>query len=55
MDYKTDRAASADGREIAQKYSRQLQLYAKALEQISGKKIGERIIYSLSLGREILV
>lgn len=55
VDYKTDRAASADGREIAQKYSRQLQLYAKALEQISGKKVGERIIYSLSLGREILV
>ena len=50
VDYKTDRVFSGDGRELAEKYGRQLELYGKALEQISGKTVKEMVIYSLTLG-----
>lgn len=53
VDYKTDRIFS--GQELAKKYGRQLELYAGALERLSGKKVSEKIIYSLTLGREIPV
>ena len=55
VDYKTDRTACEDGRDLAEKYGRQLRLYGKALEQLTGKKVKEMIIYSLALGREIPV
>ncbi len=55
VDYKTDRVPSGRGGELAEKYSRQLQLYGKALEQISGKSVKEMVIYSLWLGKEIPV
>ena len=55
VDYKTDRVLSGRGRELAGKYGRQLELYAGALEQLTGKKVSEKIIYSLTLGQEIPV
>lgn len=51
LDYKTDRVFS--GQELEDKYQEQLRLYARALEQITGKKVKEKIIYSFSLGKEI--
>ena len=36
LDYKTDKVNN--GKELAEKYQEQLRYYAKALEQMSGKK-----------------
>ena len=56
LDYKTDRVDLYYGEEVLRKrYSVQLDYYEKALEQLTGKKVKERIIYSFSLGREIRV
>lgn len=51
MDYKTD--AVSDGRVLIDRYSKQLELYAEAIERITGKKVREKIIYSFALGCEI--
>lgn len=46
VDYKTDRYSHIS--EIHEKYDRQLELYKYALEQITGKKVKEKIIYLFS-------
>ena len=51
MDYKTD--AVSDGQVLIDRYSKQLELYAEAIERITGKKVREKIIYSFALGCEI--
>ncbi len=51
VDYKTDRVNSAD--ELIHKYKEQLAYYQRALEQMTGKKVKEKIIYSVSLGTEV--
>ena len=48
LDYKTDR--SSDIEEIKQHYSRQLQLYATALERITGIPVNERLLCLLRRG-----
>ena len=40
LDYKTDKADR--GEELAEKYQEQLRYYAKALEQMTGKKVKEK-------------
>ncbi len=52
LDYKTDRVSRRE--ELTDKYRLQLDCYAKALEQITGKKVKEKIIYSFALESEIL-
>ncbi len=51
LDYKTDRVRT--GGELLDKYRAQLDYYARALEQITGKKVREKIIYSFTLQKEI--
>lgn len=51
LDYKTDRVRT--GKELLEKYQAQLEYYARALEQITGKKVREKIIYSFTLREEI--
>ncbi|MDO4312136.1 MAG: helicase-exonuclease AddAB subunit AddA [Eubacteriales bacterium] len=51
LDYKTDRVRT--GKELLEKYQTQLEYYARALEQITGKKVKEKIIYSFTLQKEI--
>ncbi len=51
MDYKTDSVNSEQ--ELIERYRKQLELYAEAIEQITGKTVREKIIYSFALGREI--
>ena len=51
VDYKTDWVNSADV--LVQKYKEQLAYYQRALEQMTGKKVKEKIIYSVSLGTEV--
>ena len=51
MDYKTDRVGNAG--ELIEKYKVQLEYYQRALEQIIGKKVKEKKIYSFYLEEEI--
>ena len=51
VDYKTDRVK--DGEELRNSYQKQIELYSKALEQILGKKVKRRVLYSFSLGEEV--
>ena len=53
LDYKTDRVKT--GGELKEKYHAQLDYYAQALEQLTGKNVKEKIIYSFTLGEEIKV
>lgn len=53
FDYKTDYVKT--GEELIKRYEKQLRLYAEALEQLTGKRVKERIIYSFVLGEEICV
>ncbi len=52
LDYKTDRVRSEE--ELREKYQAQLEYYARALEQITGKRVQEKAIYSFTLGKEII-
>ena len=38
-----------------EKYQEQLRLYARALEQMTLKNVKEEVIYSFTLGEEILL
>ena len=53
VDYKTDRAEAA--LELVNKYQEQLWWYERALEQLTGKKVKEKLIYSFALHAEILL
>ena len=50
VDYKTDYVSDFD--ELKSRYSEQLKYYAKAVEKITGKKVKEKIIYSIHLTKE---
>ena len=49
-DYKTDRVPPDT---LKERYRSQLELYKQALEDITGRKVRQTLLYSLSLGREI--
>lgn len=53
LDYKTDKVKKPE--ELAEKYRAQLDYYARALEQLTAKKVKEKIIYSFTLQQEITV
>ena len=53
LDYKTDQVKSR--KELAEKYHAQLEYYAHALSQLTGKTVKEKIIYSFTLKEEIIV
>ncbi|MBC5752502.1 helicase-exonuclease AddAB subunit AddA [Roseburia sp. BX0805] len=53
MDYKTDSVEKPE--QLLQRYQAQLDLYARALEEATGKKIREKIIYSFHLKKEIIL
>ena len=53
LDYKTDAVKSEE--ELKNRYQKQLELYAKALARVSEKEILSPLIYSFSLGREIIL
>lgn len=51
MDYKTDKTKSP--KTLLEHYQTQLDYYQRALEQMTGKPVKEKVIYSLTLQREI--
>lgn len=53
LDYKTDLVKA--GTELVEKYQEQLELYGRALKQMTLKHVKEKIIYSFTLEEEILL
>lgn len=53
LDYKTDRIQN--GQELLLRYRTQLEIYAQALEQMTGKRVKEKCMYSFCLGSEISI
>ena len=53
LDYKTDRVNN--GQDLVDRYKEQLYYYQEALEQITGHKVKERVIYSFRLNEVIEV
>ncbi len=54
VDYKTDHVEPDNARDVlVKRYEKQLKLYADAVEQISGVKVKECVIYSVSVSCEI--
>lgn len=56
VDYKTDNIKEEEGGKLLiNRYSVQLNYYQKALEQLTGKKVKEKIIYSFCINQEIKI
>ena len=53
VDYKTDKVSGV--RILLERYREQLDYYGRALEQMTGKKVRARILYSLTMQREIVM
>ena len=53
VDYKSDVNISANA--LKEKYTMQLMLYKAAVEKITGKKVRECCLYSIALGKEIVI
>lgn len=53
LDYKTDYVEPGNEQELVKKYSRQLELYKKALEEALNKKVEKVYIYSVYLEKTI--
>ncbi len=51
VDYKTDFVK--DEEILIKRYNKQMLFYKRAIEQITGKKVKERILYALTMGQEI--
>ena len=55
VDYKTDRVRRGQEQKLIDLYHVQLEDYARALERMTGKRVKEKIIYSFTLQKEILL
>ena len=55
VDYKTDYVQPGEENKLVEKYKKQLDLYAKALEKVYKKKVSEKYIYSVYLEKEIKI
>ena len=53
VDYKTDSVKTRE--ELVRRYKEQLNYYEEALEQLTGKKVKEKILYSFALNETIVV
>ena len=51
LDYKTDRVRQ--GKELADRYRAQIELYKKAIERATGKKVKEQLLYSFCLNEVV--
>lgn len=55
VDYKTDRVRPGEEKRLVELYQVQLQYYAHALARMTGRRVKEKLIYSLTLQKEIPV
>lgn len=53
VDYKTDRISREV--ELIERYKEQMELYQKAIEKATHKKVIKRVLYSFSLGKEVVL
>lgn len=53
MDYKTDHIEKGEEQVLVLRYREQIELYARALERITGRKVARRVLYSFSLNKVI--
>ncbi len=53
LDYKTDRLEPGQEDVLRERYGTQMELYAGALEKITGKRVIRRVLYSFSLNRAV--
>ena len=53
VDYKTDAVKSEET--LKNRYREQVKYYQEALEQITGKKVKEKILYSFALNRAVIL
>ncbi len=53
VDYKTDRVSAQDAPDVAKKYAIQLNLYARALTDITQRPVAEKWIYYLTAGQAV--
>lgn len=52
-DYKTDKVSA--GSELIAKYQKQLEYYERALQELTGKRVKEKVLYSFGLNEEIVI
>lgn len=50
VDYKTDKVGKDGAAGIRSKYGKQLELYRQAIEQLSGRRVGEAMLYLFDTG-----
>lgn len=55
VDYKTDHIGGGQEEILVARYQTQISCYARALEQLTGKKVRERFLYSFALQKEIAI
>ncbi len=55
VDYKTDHIRKGEEQVLIDRYQIQLNYYKRALEQMTGKKVKEAVIYSFALQKEVMV
>lgn len=55
MDYKTDRLEGGQEYVLVERYKKQMELYARALQGIIGREVVRKVLYSFSLNKEIEV
>jgi len=53
VDYKTDHIGPGEENVLVGRYQMQMDYYERALEQMTGKRVKEKIIYSMTLKKEI--
>ena len=53
MDYKTDSLKEGQESRLLERYQTQMDLYRRALEEMTGKNVVRAVLYSFSLGKEI--
>ena len=55
VDYKTDYVEKSNENELIKKYEKQLELYQRALELATKKKVSKKYIYSVYLGKSLKI
>lgn len=55
VDYKTDYVENKEEKILIEKYKKQIEIYARAIQEAIGKPVAEKYIYSLYLDKDVLV
>lgn len=55
VEYKTDFVKEGNEEVLIRRYEKQLYYYEKAIEQLTGRKVSEKYIYSFALNRPVSV